>query len=109
MTPDGGNRPASATGRCGCCTPTRVAAAAREDAAAYSPAQMIEPFSVTGPNAIATARQLGSVVVDYFGRAKLPLVEAVSIGILGATVHLWTCSAPWRCHLTCLRPVWSTP
>jgi len=66
----------------------RVAVAAREDAAAYTPAQMIEPFSVTGPNAIATARQLGSVVVDYFGRAMLPLVEAVSIGILEATVHL---------------------
>jgi uncharacterized protein (TIGR03083 family) len=66
----------------------RVAAAAREDAAAYTPAQMIEPFSVTGPNAIATARQLGSVVVDYFGRAMLPLAEAVSIGILEATVHL---------------------
>jgi uncharacterized protein (TIGR03083 family) len=66
----------------------RVAAAAREDAATYTLAQMIEPFSVTGPEAIATARQLGSVVVDYFGRAMLPLAEAVSIGILEATVHL---------------------
>jgi len=66
----------------------RVAAAAREDAATYTPAQLIEPFSVTGPQAIATARQLGSVVVDYFGRAMLPLEEAVSIGILEATVHL---------------------
>jgi hypothetical protein len=27
-------------------------------------------------------------VVDYFGRAMLPLEEAVSIGILEATVHL---------------------
>ena len=66
----------------------RVAAAAREDAATYTPAQLIEPFSVTGPQAIATASQLGSVVVDYFGRAMLPLAEAVSIGILEATVHL---------------------
>jgi uncharacterized protein (TIGR03083 family) len=66
----------------------RVAAAAREDAAAYTPAQMIEQFSVTGPNAITTARELGSVVVDYFGRAMLALEEAVSIGILEATVHL---------------------
>jgi uncharacterized protein (TIGR03083 family) len=66
----------------------RVAAAAREDAAAYTPAQMIEQFSVTGPQAIARARELGSVVVDYFGRAMLPLEEAVSIGILEATVHL---------------------
>ena len=31
---------------------------------------------------------LWSVVVDYFGRALLPLDEAVSIGILEATVHL---------------------
>jgi uncharacterized protein (TIGR03083 family) len=66
----------------------RVAAAAREDAAAHTPAEMIEQFSVTGPNAIATARRLGPVVVDYFGRALLPLREAVSIGILEATVHL---------------------
>ena len=27
-------------------------------------------------------------MVDYFGRAMLPLAEAVSIGILEATVHL---------------------
>jgi uncharacterized protein (TIGR03083 family) len=66
----------------------RVAAAAREDAAIYTPAQMLEQFAVTGPQAIATARQLGPVVVDYFGRAMLPLEEAVSIGILEATVHL---------------------
>jgi uncharacterized protein (TIGR03083 family) len=66
----------------------RVAAAAREDAATYPPAQMIEQFAVTGPQAIATARLLGPVVVDYFGRAMLALEEAVSIGILEATVHL---------------------
>jgi uncharacterized protein (TIGR03083 family) len=66
----------------------RVAAAAREHAAAYTRAQLIEPFAMTGPQAIATARQLGSVVVDYFGLAMLPLEEAVSIGILEATVHL---------------------
>jgi uncharacterized protein (TIGR03083 family) len=66
----------------------RVAAAAREDAATYTPAQLIEQFAMTGPQAIATARQLGPVVVDYFGLAMLPLEEAVSIGILEATVHL---------------------
>jgi uncharacterized protein (TIGR03083 family) len=66
----------------------RVAAAAREGAAASTPAQMIEGFAVTGPRAIATARRLGPVVVDYFGRAMLPLEEAASIGILEATVHL---------------------
>jgi uncharacterized protein (TIGR03083 family) len=66
----------------------RVAAAAREDAATYTPAQLIEQFSVTGPQAIARARELGPVVVDYFGRAMLALAEAVSIGILEATVHL---------------------
>jgi uncharacterized protein (TIGR03083 family) len=66
----------------------RVAAAAREDAATYPPPQMIEQFAMTGPQAIAIARQLGPVVVDYFGRAMLALEEAVSIGILEATVHL---------------------
>jgi uncharacterized protein (TIGR03083 family) len=66
----------------------RVAAGAREDAATYTPAQMIEQFAATGPQAIAAARRLGPVVVDYFGRAMLPLEEAASIGILEATVHL---------------------
>jgi len=66
----------------------RVAAAAREHAATSTPAQLIEQFAVTGPQAIATARQLGPVVVDYFGLAMLPMEEAVSIGILEATVHL---------------------
>jgi uncharacterized protein (TIGR03083 family) len=66
----------------------RVAAAAREDAATSTPAAMVEQFAVTGPRAIATARRLGPVVVDYFGRAMLPLEEAASIGILEATVHL---------------------
>jgi uncharacterized protein (TIGR03083 family) len=65
-----------------------VATGAREDAARYSTAQMVEQFAGTGPRAIATARQLGPVVVDYFGRALLRLDEAVSIGILEATVHL---------------------
>jgi uncharacterized protein (TIGR03083 family) len=65
-----------------------VAAAAREDAAAYPTAQMVEQFAGTGPGAIAAARQLGPVVVEYFGRALLRLDEAVSIGILEATVHL---------------------
>jgi uncharacterized protein (TIGR03083 family) len=65
-----------------------VAARAREAASARTPAELIEQFAVTGPQAIATARRLGPVVVDYFGRALLPLEEAVSIGILEATVHL---------------------
>src|SRR6266702_8693118 len=46
-----------------------VAARARERAASYSAAQMIEQFSNTGTAAIAKARQLGPVVVDYFGVA----------------------------------------
>jgi uncharacterized protein (TIGR03083 family) len=66
----------------------RVAAAARQAAATSSPPQLIERFAVTGPQAIVTARRLGPVVVDYFGQAMLPLQEAVSIGILEATVHL---------------------
>jgi uncharacterized protein (TIGR03083 family) len=66
----------------------RVAAGAREDAATYSTAQMVEQFATAGPRAIATARELGPVVVDYFGLAMLHLDEAVSIGIMEATVHL---------------------
>jgi uncharacterized protein (TIGR03083 family) len=66
----------------------RTAAGAHEDAAAYSTAQMIEQFTGAGPRAIATARRLGPVAVDYFGYAILRLDEAVSIGIMEATVHL---------------------
>jgi len=47
-----------------------------------------EAFAGTGPAAIATARRLGPVVVDYLGLAVLRLEEAVSIGIVEATVHL---------------------
>jgi uncharacterized protein (TIGR03083 family) len=65
----------------------KVAADAREDAARYSTAQLVEQFASTGPQAIATARRLGPVVVDYYG-ALLRLDEAVSVGILEATVHL---------------------
>jgi len=60
---------------------------AREGAARHSTEQMVEQFAATGPQAIAGARRLGPVVVDYFG-ASMPLAEAVSIGIVEATVHL---------------------
>jgi uncharacterized protein (TIGR03083 family) len=66
----------------------QVAAAAREDAARYSTAQLVEQFATAGPRAIATARQRGDVAVDYFGQVVLRLDDAVSIGILEATVHL---------------------
>jgi uncharacterized protein (TIGR03083 family) len=66
----------------------RVAASAREDAARYGTARMVEQFVSAGPRAIATARQRGPVAVDYFGQAILRLGEAVSIGIVEATVHL---------------------
>ena len=69
-------------------TRENVAADARANATRYSTAQMVEQFAGTGPRAIAAARQLGPVVVDYFGHAMLRLDEAVSIGILEATVHL---------------------
>ncbi|GAA0585477.1 maleylpyruvate isomerase N-terminal domain-containing protein [Paractinoplanes ferrugineus] len=66
----------------------QVAGAARDDAARYTTEQLVGQFAVTGPEAVAVARGLGPVTVDYFGRAVLPLAEAVSIGVLEATVHL---------------------
>jgi uncharacterized protein (TIGR03083 family) len=66
----------------------RTADGARKDAATYSTAQMVEQFAGAGPRAIAAARRLGPVAVDYFGYAILRLDEAVSIGIMEATVHL---------------------
>lgn len=65
----------------------QVAADAREDAAKHRTEQLVEQFTRTGAEAIAAARQLGPVVVDYFG-ALIRLDEAVSIGIVEATVHL---------------------
>ncbi|MFI5896678.1 maleylpyruvate isomerase N-terminal domain-containing protein [Actinoplanes sp. NPDC051513] len=69
-------------------TRDRVADSGREDAEKYTVEQLVDQFATTGPHAIAQARQLGDVSIDYFGRAVLPLGEAVSIGILEATVHL---------------------
>jgi uncharacterized protein (TIGR03083 family) len=65
-----------------------VASTARADAAKYSTQQMIEQFADRGPAAIASARRLGPVVVDYFGMGRLRLEDAVAIGVLEATVHL---------------------
>ena len=64
------------------------AASARDDAAKYSAEELVEQFAVAGPRAITTAHGLGDAAVDYFGQAILPLGEAVSIGVLEATVHL---------------------
>jgi len=66
----------------------KVATDGREGAATYTAAQMVEQFAGAGPRSIDTARRLGPVVVDYFGLALLGLDEAVSIGIIEATVHL---------------------
>jgi uncharacterized protein (TIGR03083 family) len=65
-----------------------TADSARANAAKYSTEQLIEQFAGAGPRAISTARGLGPVAVDYFGQAVLRLDEAVSIGVLEATVHL---------------------
>jgi uncharacterized protein (TIGR03083 family) len=64
------------------------AASARDDAAKLSTEQMVERFAATGPQAIAAARRLGPVSVDYFGQAILRLDDVVRIGVLEATVHL---------------------
>ena len=64
------------------------AAAARDAAAKYTPAQMVEQFAGAGPQVIASARRLGDVTVDYFGQAVLSLDEAVAVGVMEATVHL---------------------
>jgi uncharacterized protein (TIGR03083 family) len=65
-----------------------VAAKARADAAKYRTGEMVGQFAEAGPLKIATARELGPVVVDYFGMARMRLDEVVSIGIVEATVHL---------------------
>jgi uncharacterized protein (TIGR03083 family) len=65
-----------------------AAAGARDDAAKHSTAQLVERFADAGPQAIATARRLGPVTVDYFGQAVVPFAEAASIAIMEATAHL---------------------
>lgn len=66
----------------------QIATSGRDAAANYPTSQLIDQFATTGPRALAAARTLGPVRVDYFGLAVLPLAEAVSIGILETTVHL---------------------
>jgi len=65
----------------------QTATIADEEAARQSTEQLVEQFATTGPRAIADARRRGAVAVDYYG-ALMPLDEAVSIGIVEATVHL---------------------
>lgn len=65
-----------------------AADSAREDAQRYGTAEMVGQFTTNGPRALESARALGPVVVDYFGLAKLRLDEAISIGVMEATVHL---------------------
>ncbi|GIF21537.1 uncharacterized protein (TIGR03083 family) [Actinoplanes tereljensis] len=66
----------------------QVSRSGRDDARKYTIEQLVGQFATAGPEAIVAARELGPVTVDYFGRAVLPLGEAVSIGIVEATVHL---------------------
>ncbi|GIJ45193.1 hypothetical protein Val02_20790 [Virgisporangium aliadipatigenens] len=65
-----------------------VASGAHEDAAAYTTAQALGQFTGVGPRAIEEARTRGPVTVDYLGIGLLRLDEAVSVGIMEATVHL---------------------
>jgi hypothetical protein len=58
------------------------------DAGKYTTAEMIASYTEVGPLALNAARDLGSVVVNYLGMANLHLDEALSIGILEATVHM---------------------
>ncbi|SNY65028.1 maleylpyruvate isomerase family mycothiol-dependent enzyme [Paractinoplanes atraurantiacus] len=67
---------------------SHVASAGREDSTKYTVEQLVTQFASTGPTAIEAARKLGPVRVNYFGRAVMPLEEAVSIGILETTIHL---------------------
>jgi hypothetical protein len=85
-----------------------VAAAAREHAATYTPAQLIEQFTVTGPQAIATARQLGPVVVDYLAGPCCPWRRRSASASWKPPSTCWICSAPSVCRPMCHRPVWST-
>lgn len=65
-----------------------AAAAAKDDARRYSTDDMVGQFATHGPRSLGVARSLGPVVVDYFGRALLRLEDAISIGVMEATVHL---------------------
>jgi hypothetical protein len=58
------------------------------DAGKYTTAEMIASYTEVGPRALNAARDLGNVVVNYLGMAHLHLDEALSIGILEATVHM---------------------
>jgi hypothetical protein len=56
-----------------------------------------------------TARRLGPVVVDYSGRATLRLEQAISIGIVEATVDVLDLERALDRAPTSRPRAWSTP
>jgi uncharacterized protein (TIGR03083 family) len=65
-----------------------VAEQARNVSGELAHAELVERFERDGPRAIAAIRAAGPITINYFGHATIPLTEALSIGILEATVHL---------------------
>jgi uncharacterized protein (TIGR03083 family) len=65
-----------------------VAEQARRVSEQFSRADIVERFERDGPRAITAIRAAGPIVIDYFGHGTIPLTEALSVGLLEATVHL---------------------
>jgi hypothetical protein len=65
-----------------------VAQHAVREAAVTATDVLVNRFETGGPAAIQVCRRVGQIVVDYFGQGTLGLVDALTIGIVEATVHL---------------------
>jgi uncharacterized protein (TIGR03083 family) len=64
-----------------------VEQAARQRATTTSHGDLIAKFLVEAPTVVASARDAGPIVVDYFGNGTFPIAEAVAIAIMEAVVH----------------------
>jgi uncharacterized protein (TIGR03083 family) len=64
-----------------------VAQMARQQAANVSREDLIARFVVEAPAVIASVRDAGPIVIDYFGNGTFPIAEAAAITIMEAVVH----------------------
>jgi uncharacterized protein (TIGR03083 family) len=64
-----------------------VAERARQMAAAEGPDVLRAVFTAEAPSSIATARQVGPIVIQYVNQGPFPLAEALSIIVLEAVAH----------------------
>jgi uncharacterized protein (TIGR03083 family) len=64
-----------------------VAEMARQQAATSTAEELVAVFVTAAPAVVASMRDTGPIVVDYFGNGTFPIGEAMSIAAMEAVVH----------------------